>query len=100
MGEDASPGAEGWALDRQVMDWVIPFHEGAIRYYKEVGKWTPAEQKHQEGLLARDGVLQAAWKHYADGASSDDKAFEKGWMKARADGLQKAGMNPIWSEWE
>ena len=98
--KDAAPGATGWALDRQVMDWVIPFHEGAIRYYKEVGKWTPAEQKHQEGLLARDDVLQAAWKHYADGASSDDKAFEKGWMKARADALQKAGMNPIWKEWE
>ncbi|MFN4090687.1 MAG: TAXI family TRAP transporter solute-binding subunit, partial [Alphaproteobacteria bacterium] len=33
----AAPAATGYALDRQVFDWVLPFHEGAIRYYKEIG---------------------------------------------------------------
>jgi uncharacterized protein len=28
-----------------------PFHEGAIRYFKETGLWTPAHQRLQESLL-------------------------------------------------
>src|SRR5690606_35110622 len=29
--EDSAPGANGWALEKQVLDWVLPYHEGAIR---------------------------------------------------------------------
>src|SRR3546814_19396516 len=35
--KDGSPGAEGWALDRQKMVWVAPYPEGAVRSYKEDG---------------------------------------------------------------
>ena len=99
--KDAAPGASGWALDRQVFEWVIPFHEGAIRYYKEVGKWTPAIQAHQDKLLARDKLLRTTWKeHLTAMRDADPKAFEKGWMKARADALDKAGLNPLWREWD
>jgi hypothetical protein len=36
-----------------------------------------------------------AWKAYASGAPSDDKAFAEGWLKARAAALQKAGMDVV-----
>ncbi|MGM0634300.1 MAG: TAXI family TRAP transporter solute-binding subunit, partial [Pseudomonadota bacterium] len=33
--KDADPGAIGWALERQTFDWVVPYHEGAVRYWRE-----------------------------------------------------------------
>jgi TRAP transporter TAXI family solute receptor len=31
---------------------VHPYHEGAVRYYREIGVWTDAHQRNQERLLA------------------------------------------------
>ena len=28
--KNADPGGIGWALDRQVFKWEVPFHDGAI----------------------------------------------------------------------
>ena len=35
--KEADPGSVGWALDRQRFQWVVPFHPGAIEYFKAVG---------------------------------------------------------------
>lgn len=32
---------------------VHPYHDGAVRYYREVGLWTDAHQRNQERLLAQ-----------------------------------------------
>lgn len=31
---------------------VIPYHEGAVKYYKEIGKWTPEHEAQQKKLLS------------------------------------------------
>ena len=97
--KDSAPGAKGWALERQLMTPVIPFHEGAVRYYKEVGRWTPEAQANQEKLLERERLVHAAWSAYLPGAPADKDGFTKGWMKARAEALDKAGLNPVWRTW-
>lgn len=94
-----APGNSGWDIMRQVFDWVIPVHEGAVRLYKEKGLWTEALQKHNDALVKRQEVLAAAWAAYKKGASDDEKAFAKGWMKARAEALTKAGMDVVQTEW-
>jgi len=97
--KDSAPGANGWAADRQNFEWVVPYHEGAIRYWKEAGKWTPAHQAHNDMLIKRQQVLASTWAAVKRGSYADDKAFEQAWMKARAEALAKAGMLPVVTTW-
>ena len=96
--KDGAPGNNGWDLKRQVYDWVVPFHDGAIRYFKEIGVWTPAYQAHNDGLLKRQQVMMTAWKDVGAKKHADEKAYEIAWMKARAAALTRAGMEPVWNE--
>jgi TRAP transporter TAXI family solute receptor len=85
----ADAGTAGWAADRQVFDWVVPYHEGAIRYFDEQGLWTDELQAHTAGLIERSAVLDEAWKQM-EGKSGDGFAAE--WMQVRADALETAGL--------
>ncbi|HKG84882.1 MAG TPA: TAXI family TRAP transporter solute-binding subunit [Beijerinckiaceae bacterium] len=97
--KDGAPGNVGWDLKRQVFAWAIPMHDGAIRYFKEKGVWTAEHQKHNDGLIERQKVLSTAWDAYKAKAPSGEDEFAKGWMKARAEALNKAGMEPVLTEW-
>jgi uncharacterized protein len=90
--KNSAPGASGWAVERQNFAWVVPYHEGAIRYWKETGHWKPEHQAHNDKLIERQKVLANAWAAVKKGIYADDKAFEEAWMKARAEALAKAGM--------
>lgn len=87
-----APGVDGWHKSRQNFQWVIPWHPGAVKFWKEIGIWTAAAQAHNDALMKRQGVLAAAWKKYKAKPASD---FLAGWMKARAAALKGAGMAVI-----
>lgn len=94
--KDGAPGAAGLALDRQNLAWVIPYHEGAVRAFKEAGVWKAEHEAHNQKLLKRQETLAAAWGAFLKGTPPDDKAaFTKAWMDARAAALAKAGMDPV-----
>ncbi len=97
--KDGAPGNVGWDIKRQVFAWAIPVHDGAIKYFKEIGVWTAEHHKHNDALIKRQDVLAAAWTAYKAKASSDDDEFVKGWMEARAEALTKAGMEPVVTAW-
>lgn len=97
--KDAAPGNGGWDIKRQVFDWVVPVHEGAIKYFKEIKVWKPEYDKANEALIARQKVLADAWTAHNKGSHADDAAFMKAWQKARADALTKAKMEPVLTEW-
>lgn len=49
------PWARLWShkkMTQNLVNSVAPFHNGAIKFYKELGIWSAAAQKHQEKLLS------------------------------------------------
>lgn len=55
--KDAHSSAIGFAIDRQVLDWIVPYHDGAVRNLREIGVWTDAHEAHNQALLARQAIL-------------------------------------------
>ena len=87
-----APGINGWAMDKQDFEWVAPYHEGAIRYYKETGVWTDAAQTHNDGLLARQAALAAAWEELkAEGPDN----WEEAWAAKRKEALAAGGFQVV-----
>lgn len=49
------PWAQQWThakMTENLVNSVAPFHAGAVRFYKELGIWDGAAEKHQQKLLA------------------------------------------------
>ncbi|MEX0622591.1 TAXI family TRAP transporter solute-binding subunit [Saccharospirillum sp.] len=93
--KDSAPGANGYALENQNLKWVIPFHEGVVRYYKEEGVWNDDLQAHQDYLVRRQNLILNAWDDFIDNAPSDNDAFTQAWMQARAEALNAADMDLV-----
>jgi TRAP transporter TAXI family solute receptor len=92
-----APGAEGWELSRQVFDWVMPYHEGAVRYFREKGVWNSAYEAHNQRLLERQRVLETAWEQQLAVIHERGQAFQSSWMKRRGEALTEAGFDPGFS---
>lgn len=80
---DIEPAMSGWAADKQNFEWVIPYHAGAVTYWKEKGIWTESAEAHNQELITRQELLMKTWE------GLDDKAD---WPEARKSALQEAGM--------
>ncbi|NIA68200.1 TAXI family TRAP transporter solute-binding subunit [Pelagibius litoralis] len=92
--KDAGPSMSGYALDRQFLSYIFPYHPSAIAYYKEKGTWTEADQAANDGLLKRQDVLAEAWQAMLK-RDLQGEAFEAEWMKVRAAALEAAGLPVI-----
>jgi TRAP transporter TAXI family solute receptor len=88
--KDVHASAAGFELKRQQLQWVMPIHNGAIRFYKEQNKWSDADQAHTDNLLKKQDLLMTTWNASGKGADYDV------WMKARAEALDAAGYDPVW----
>lgn len=80
---DIEPAMSGWAADKQNFEWVIPYHAGAVAYWKEKGLWSDEAEAHNEELVKRQDLLMKTW----DGL--EDKST---WPEARVKALKEAGM--------
>lgn len=91
-----APGASGWALEQQNLTWVIPYHDGAVRYFKEVGVWTDEAEAHNQKLVQRQDIILSAWDAFMAGETpSEDEAFKAAWLAKRAEALRGAGLEPV-----
>lgn len=88
-----APGANGWAMDRQKFEQAfVPYHPGAIRYFKEIGAWTPEAERVNQANLQRQAVLKAAWDRFFPTAPEGYEEFEQAWLVAREAALADAGL--------
>ncbi|MGD9882907.1 MAG: TAXI family TRAP transporter solute-binding subunit [Reyranella sp.] len=94
--KDSAPGADGLEVKRQILNWVLPYHEGAVKALKEAGVWTAEAQKHNDMLVKRQDTLGKAWAEFNKANPPADKdAYAKAWMAARKTALEKAGMPAV-----
>ncbi len=88
-----APGANGWALERQKFEQsFVPYHPGAIRYFREIGVWTEAAEALNQANLFRQQVLKQAWDDFLPTAPEDYRAFQDAWLVARERALQAEGL--------
>lgn len=91
--KDNAPGGTGWILERQKFDQAfIPFHAGAIRYYKEIGAWNSAADAQNSLNLNRQRVLMDAWAAFFPTAPQGYAEFEAAWLQVRNSTLEAAGL--------
>lgn len=91
-----APGADGLEVKRQILNWVLPYHEGAVKALKEAGAWTAEAQKHNDMLVKRQETLGKAWADFNKANPPADKGdYAKAWLAARKSALEKAGMDPV-----
>jgi len=78
---------EGWWAMWDAPPAMLPLHEGAIRYYKDIGEWTPEREAIQQERLQHQAELQALWETTKSEAldqgmkGADFPAF---WLEKRA----------------
>ena len=83
-----------WTIDKNLAvfdDDVVPFHKGSVRYFKEIGRWTPEREKKNEERIAHQAKLKQLWDETMKEAKQKGlkgKEFSKYWMGKRA----KAGL--------
>jgi TRAP transporter TAXI family solute receptor len=66
---------------------VVPFHKGAVRYFKEIGRWTPEREKMNEDRIAHQAELKKLWDETMKEAKQKGlkgEKFSAFWMKKRA----------------
>jgi TRAP transporter TAXI family solute receptor len=91
--KDSAPGAMGMEAKQQTKNWVVPVHAGAVKALKEAGAWSDEQEKYNNDLLKRQGVLAAAWTEFTkNNPPSDDGKFTEAWLNARKAALAKANM--------
>ena len=87
-----APGIGGWSIDDQDFAWVVPYHEGAIRYFEEIGVWSDEAQAHNDMLVARQAALKAAWDELK---AEDPSDWQAAWEEKRRNALAAGGFSVV-----
>lgn len=60
--KSATPDAKRFDPQAVLMEpLVVPFHEGAVRFFTEIGRWNPQLQTRNQALLERGRLMREAW---------------------------------------
>jgi len=84
--KNAHPSMPGWNLKQQVKPWIVPYHEGSVKYLREIGWWTEADEKTNNWLINRQRILRETFDNAMMEASEQKmsvKVFHEYWLKKR-----------------
>jgi TRAP transporter TAXI family solute receptor len=56
--QTAQKAGEGFTREAALLQWALPYHAGAIKYYKEQGMWGADEDAKQAALLKAEGATR------------------------------------------
>lgn len=80
-----------WTLDNNFLLFegsAMPFHAGAVKFYKEIGVWTDEYEQMNQERLQRQKDLQELWIKVVDESTEKEikeKEFAAFWMEKRAE---------------
>lgn len=78
--KDAINSAPFWAIETAIKShFAVPYHEGAVRYFKEIGVWTDDMEARNRMLIARGSALDEAFKAAVADYSGDKDDFPAYW---------------------
>lgn len=87
--KDISELMPAWNLEQALKQpcWY-PWHEGSIKYLKEIGLWTDRHERNQKKMLERWAALRGLWDDVVAEAAEKGihhKKFPEYWLKKRAE---------------
>jgi len=50
---DSHPACKYWNINHKPISYTVPYHEGAIRYFKEKGLWSAKNEAYQKKILEK-----------------------------------------------
>lgn len=87
--KESTPDAKKFAADEILLNpLVIPFHDGAIRFIKETGRWNEALQKRNDALIEREASMQSAWPDFWK-KNKEETSVAAAWAQWKKDNLPK-----------
>ncbi len=85
---ELDPGGmlSGFSLEQQVplLDMPVPFHDGSVKYWEEVGVWTDELEAHRQELIQRQEDMRQLFEDTlseVEGENLSDEEFKELWLK-------------------
>ena len=86
--KDAHPALTGWEMKKAIRPPAMaPFHNGAIRFFKEIGAWTKGLEDWNTKALAQEERRLKEWEKASEEGLAkkiSDKKFRGQWMDIEA----------------
>jgi hypothetical protein len=77
----------GWEMKKAIRaPGMVPYHKGAIRFFKEVGHWSADLENWNNKALEEEKVRMNAWEKFKKEAAQkkmSPKHLANGWMKSQ-----------------
>lgn len=84
--KDSTPDAVAFAADKVLLAPTVPFHEGAVGFFRDIGRWTPQLQERNDALIEREKLMQEHWPEFLDEHSGSGDAV-RSWKEWKAANL-------------